>query len=44
MSGLTYSWHCLMASWTELLTAALTEVSVQLERRLQRGAEAGSSS
>ena len=38
MSGLTSSWHCLMASWSALLTSALTEVTVQLERRLYRGA------
>ena len=44
MSGLTSSWHCLMASWSELLTAVLTEVTVQLERRLYRGAGAGLSS
>ena len=38
MSGLTSSWHCLMASWSALLTAALTEVTLRLERRLYRGA------
>ena len=38
MSGLTSSWHCLMASWSALLTAALTEVTLQLERRLYCGA------
>ena len=40
MSGLTYSWHCLMASWPTLLTAALIEVTVRLEQRLYRGAGA----
>ena len=38
MSGLTSSWHCMMASWSALLTAALTEVNLLLERRLYRGA------
>ena len=38
MSGLTSSWHCLMASWLALLTAALTEVTFRLERRLYPGA------
>ena len=38
MSGLTSSWHCLMDSWSALLTAALTEGTVQLEPRLYRGA------
>ena len=38
MSGLTSSWHCLMASWSALLTAALMEVTLRLERRLYRGA------
>ena len=37
MSGLTSSWHCLMASWSALLKAALTEVTLRLERRLYRG-------
>ena len=41
MSGLTSSWHCLMVSWSAFLTAALTEVTVPLERRLYRGAGAG---
>ena len=36
--GLTSSWYCLMASWSELLTAALTEVTLRLEQRLYRGA------
>ena len=44
MSGLTSSWHCLMAYWSALLTAALTEVTVRLERRLYRGAGADLSS
>ena len=38
MSGLTSSWHCLMASWSAFLTAALTEVNLRLECRLYRGA------
>ena len=38
MSGLTSSWHCLMASWSAVLTAALTEGTVWLERRLYSGA------
>ena len=37
MSGLTSSWHCMMASWSALLTAALTEVTLRLERRLYLG-------
>ena len=37
MSGLTFSWYCLMASWLALLTAAFTEVTVRLEQRLYRG-------
>ena len=37
MSGLTSSWHCLMASWYALLTATLTEATLRLERRLYRG-------
>ena len=37
ISGLTYSWNCLMTSWSAMLTAALTEVNVRLERRLYRG-------
>ena len=44
MLGLTSSWHCLMASWSELLTAALAEVTVRLERRLYLGAGADLSS
>ena len=44
MSGLTSSWHCLMTSWSSLLTAALTEVTVRLERRLYRGARVDLSS
>ena len=38
MSGLTSSWYCLIASSSELLTAALTEVALRLERRLNCGA------
>ena len=38
MSGLNYSWHCMMASWSEFLMAALTEGTVWLERKLYSGA------
>ena len=44
MSGLTSSWHCLMASWSSFFTAALSEVTVRLERRLYCGAGVGLSS